>query len=336
VTGDKDQQTPDARRFWRSSSLLAAAGVVVAAGLGAAFLSIGHSPQPRDLPIAFVGDTTQAAGFEAQSDGQLSVRAVPDTAAAEAEIRDRNVYGAVVPTKSGAVSELLIAPAASNQTANFLRNTLGQPTEDNVPRVDEVVPLPTDDSAGSSIGLLLQVLILGGTIGVIGMARLVPHIRADFSHGVLPLAFLVAYALLLGLILTAIAAAFGVATDVSFLDRVLSFALISFAITASTAALVALIGVAGSAVAGLVYFLIGTQVSGANTAPEFLAPFWRVLGEYLPNGAGVNLLRDVFYFPDASVAKSITILAVYVGVGCLVIIMLKALDAMRAREPQPA
>ena len=116
----------------------------------------------------------------------------------------------------------------------------------------------------------------------------------------------------------------------------LSFALISLAITASTAAIVALIGPAGSGVAALVYFLIGTQISGANTAPEFLAPFWRVLGEYLPNGAGVTLLRNVFYFPDASVAKSITILAIYVGVGCIVIIALKGLDAVRAREPRLA
>jgi hypothetical protein len=200
----------------------------------------------------------------------------------------------------------------------------------------DVVPLPADDSAGSSIGLLLQVLILGGTIGVIGMASLVPHLRADLRHGVLPLTFLGAYALLLGLILTGISSAFGVATDVSFIDRVLALALISLAITASTAGLVALIGPAGSAVAALVYFLIGTQVSGANTAPEFLAPFWRVLGEYLPNGAGVTLLRNVFYFPDASVAMSITILAIYVGIGSLVLIALKALDALRGGEPRAA
>lgn len=132
----------------------------------------------------------------------------------------------MVPGRSG-VKQLLIAPAASNQTANFLRNTLGQPTDGNVPRVVDVVPLPSDDSAGSSIGLLLQVLILGGTIGVIGMASLVL-------------------------------------------------------------------------------------------------------------GAGVTLLRNVFYFPDASVAKSITILAIYVGVGSLVLIALKVLDARRGREPRAA
>ena len=148
------------------------------------------------------------------------------------------------------------------------------------------------------------------------MARLVPRLRADFRHGILPVGFLAAYALLLGLIVTAISSAFGIATDVSFLDRVVSFALISLAITSSTAALIALIGLAGSGVAALVYFLIGTQISGAGTAPEFLAPFWRELGEYLPNGAGVTLLRNVFYFPDASVTKSITILALYVRPDC--------------------
>jgi hypothetical protein len=282
-----------------------------------------------------VGDATHAQGFEAQSQGALSVRAVPNSAAAEQAIRDRDVYGAVVPARNG-VKELLIATAASNQTANYLRNTLGQPTQQSVPRVVEVVPLPSDDSAGNSIGLLLQALILGGTIGVIGMASLVPSLRADVRHGILPITFLAAYALLLGLIVTAISSGFGIATNVSFLDRVLSFGLISLAITASTAALVALIGPMGSGVAALVYFVIGTQISGANTAPEFLAPFWRVLGEYLPNGAGVTLLRNVFYFPDASVAKSIAILAVYVGAGSLVLIGLNALRALRSREPRPA
>jgi hypothetical protein len=201
LTTARDDRTPDARRFWRSSSALAAAGAIVVAGLGAAFLSIGHSPTPRDLPLAFVGDATQAQGFEAQAQGALSVRAVPDTSAAEQAIRERDVYGAVVPGQSG-VKELLIAPAASNQTANFLRNTLGQPTQQSAPKIVEVVPLPSDDSAGSSIGLMLQALILGGTIGVIGMASLVPRLRADVRHGILPLTFLAAYALLLGLILT--------------------------------------------------------------------------------------------------------------------------------------
>lgn len=89
-------------------------------------------------------------------------------------------------------------------------------------------------------------------------------------------------------------------------------------------------------VAALVYFLIGTQISGANTAPEFLAPFWRVLGEYLPPGAGVSLVRNVIYFPDAPVAKPITILAVYVAVGWLVLIALKVVDALRDRKPRVA
>ena len=165
------------------------------------------------------------------------------------------------------------------------------------------------------------------------MGMLVPRLRADFRHGILPITFLGAYALVLGLILTWVASAFGVATDVAFGDKVLAFALIGLAVTASAAALVALIGPAGSAVAGVVYFLIGTQISGANTASDFLPHFWRVLGEYLPPGAGVTLLRNVFYFPDASSAKPIAILAVYVAVGCLLLVALEVVDAWRGRTP---
>jgi hypothetical protein len=328
----RNTQPPGTRRFWRVSTVLAAAGAIVVAGLGAAYLSIGHSPQPHGLPMGFVGPTAQAQGFEASATGKFSVRAEGSTSAAKRAIRHRDVYGAVVPS-GNAISELLIAPAASNQAANYLRNALGQPTSGKPPKVVEVVPLPPDDSAGNSIGLLLQVLILGGTIGVVGMGSLVPRLRADFRHGILPLTFLVLYAFVLGLIITLVGAAFGVATDVGFGDRVLAFALISFAVTASTAALVALIGPAGSGVAALVYFLIGTQISGANTAPDFLPHFWRTLGEYLPPGAGATLIRNVFYFPDASSTKPITILAVYVAVGCLVLVTLKAVAAWRGQRP---
>jgi hypothetical protein len=61
----------------------------------------GPGPQATaSLPIAFVGTTAQAQGFEAKAQakapGSLSVRPVPDPAAAKQAIRDRDVYGALV------------------------------------------------------------------------------------------------------------------------------------------------------------------------------------------------------------------------------------------------
>jgi hypothetical protein len=266
--------------------------------------------------------------MEAKAPGRLSVRAVPDAAAAGRLIREREVYAAVIPGEHG-VRELMIASAASNQVANFMRRTLGAATPENAPKIVDAQPLPEDDSSGLSIPLLLQVLVIGGSIGVVGIGKVLPRFRGDPRHGILPVSFLAGYALLFGLAVTGIAAAFGVGSDAALIDRVLSISLISFAITASTAALVALIGPAGSAVTTVLYFVIGAQISGGSTASEFLAPFWSDLGANLPAGAGTTLLRNVFYFPEASVGGSIGILAAYAGVGLLVLV---AVSLIRSRR----
>jgi hypothetical protein len=235
----------------------------------------------------------------------------------------------VVPGEHG-VRELVIASSASNQVANFMRKTLDAATPQNVPRIVDAKPLPDDDSAGSSIPLLVQLLILGGSVGILGFGTVLPRFQASPRSGVLPIAALVAYALAFGVAVTGISEAFGVGTDAAFLDRVLVFSFISLAVTASTAAMVSMIRAAGSAVAGTLFFVIGSQISGGNTALEFPSPFWSGLGEHLPGGAGTALVRDVLYFPDASMAEPIATLAAYVGAGVLVVL---GMSALRSRRP---
>jgi len=326
---------PDAKQFWRQGGVLAGVGAAITLGLGAAFMSIGHDQKPRDVPIAAVGPPVVAKGLEAKSKGGLSVQSVPDLAAARQKIDERDVYGAVLAGPNG-VRLLLVAPAANNAVANFLRRTLGEATEENVPRIVDAAPLPPEDSGGQSFALILQVLLIGGSIGVVGISKLVPRIEGDPRRGVLPATFLVAYALACGLVLATIAAAFDVGTDATFFGAVLAMSLISLAAAASTAALVALLGPAGSAVTGVLYFIIGAQISGAGTAPEFLPDFWHHLGQALPGGAGTSLLRDVFYFPDASTGGPIAVLAAYAVAGMLGIVVITHVRRWRRARAAPA
>jgi hypothetical protein len=328
-THDATAGGPAVKQFRRHSRLMVVVGAVIAITLGAAYLSIGHDPQPRDVPIAAVGTPAVAQAIEAKAPDQLDVRAVPDLAVAKNAIDEREIYAAVVPGEQG-VRELVIASSASNQVANFMRKTLGTATPQNVPRIVDAKPLPEDDSAGSSIPLLVQLLILGGSVGILGFRSVLPRFQAEPRSGVLPIAALVAYALAFGLAVAGISEAFGVGTDAAFLDRVLVFSFISLAVTASTAAMVSLIGAAGSAVAGTLFFVIGSQISGGNTALEFRSPFWSGLGEHLPGGAGTALVRNVLYFPDASMAEPIATLAAYVGAGVLVVLGLSALRSRRS------
>jgi hypothetical protein len=326
------QERPDATRFWRHAGGLTVAGVLIALALGAAFMSIGSSQEPRDLPIAAVGTPEMARALESKAPGELSVRAVSDVAAARQAIAERDVYGAVVPGPTG-VRELMVAPAANLSVSNFLRRTLGHATPENVPRITDVAPLPDEDASGVDVALLLQILLIGGSIAVVGFAKVVPRFQGSPRRGVLPLASLVGYALAFGLVLTGIAAAFGVGSDAAFLDTFLAFSLISLAVAASAAALVALIGPAGSAVAAVVYFVLGAQISGAGAAPEFLAPVWSEIGQALPAGAGTSLLRNVFYFPEASSGGAIATLGAYAVAGFAVLL---ALNLVLTRRRAPA
>jgi hypothetical protein len=331
-------QDKPTRRFWGRAGMVGVIGVIVALALGAAYMSIGSSQEPRDLPVAAVGPAGAAEALEAKAPGELSVRPVPDRAAARRAIAERDVYGAVVLSREG-VRELMVAPAANLSVANTLRRTLGRATPDNVPRITDVAPLPDEDTGGLDVGLLVQILLLGGTVAVVGFARFVPRFRGDPRRGVLPLTSLAGYSVLFGLALALMTEAFGVGTDAAFLERFLALSLISTAVAASTAALVALIGPLGSALAGVLYFLLGAQISGAGAAPEFLAPFWSDLGQALPAGAGTSLLRSVFYFPDSSTGEPIAILAAYAGAGLAVLLVLNLVHARRAvaaAAPVPA
>jgi hypothetical protein len=320
---------PDAQRFRRQARLLTIIGALIAFALGAAFMSIGHHPEPRNLPIAVVGNEQIAKPLEAKAPDQLSVTAVPDIGTAKREIAEREAYGAVVPSPTGGIDTVMIASTASNQVANFLRRTMGQATPEGAPKVVDVAPWPDDDSGGLAINLLLTVVILGGTIGVVGMAQVLPRFEGNPRRGILPFTYLAGYALVFGIAVTAIAAAFGVGTDAPVLERVGAFALISLGASASTAALIALIGPAGAAVTSVLYFVLGSQISGAGTAPEFLPSFWSGLGQHLPAGAGTTLVRDLFYFPEASSSGAIAVLAAYAGVGLL---SLLAISLVRARR----
>ncbi len=99
----------------------------------------------------------------------------------------------------------------------------------------------------------------------------------------------------------------------------LSLALVNLAVTASVSGLVCLIGSAGAAVGGILYFLLGLPISGAATALPLLPAFWRDFGQALPPGAAATLLRRVLYFPDAPIGGPLLVLGLYAGIGVLVV-----------------
>ncbi|SNY24130.1 hypothetical protein [Paractinoplanes atraurantiacus] len=319
------------RHFWVRAAVVAALGVVIVTLLGSALLSISHAPTPHHVPLAYVGADNTRMALASQAGDALDIRTYGSRDAAVTAIGRLDVYGALVIGGTGV--ELLKSTAASPQVATILTGlvtTAFAPA--GAPTITEVSPLPSSDSGGGSIGVMLQVIILGGTIGALGLGQLVPRYRANVARGELPILFLILYGLCLGAGVAGLARAFGVGSHIPFMELTASLALINLAVTASISAIVSIIGAAGAAVGGVLYFLLGAPISGAATAAPLMPAFWHGLGQALPPGAGATLLRRVVYFPDAPLGTPILTLALYAGLGAVVLGIVNAVAGAQRRK----
>ncbi|MEV6348012.1 ABC transporter permease [Actinoplanes sp. NPDC051851] len=305
------------QHFWVRAALLAALGVVVVALLGSALLSISHAPTPHHVPIGYVGDDTTLAALKSQAGTALTVTTYDSRDDAVAAIGSFDEYGALIVTSTGV--ELLKSTASSPQVASTLTTLVTKAFTSVTPTVTDVTALPSGDSAGGGIGIMLQVVVLGGTIGSMGLGQLVPRYRANWARGELPLLFLILYALCIGCGVMGLARGFGVGDHVHWAKLTLCLALINLACTASISAMISIIGQAGAAIGGILYFLLGAPISGASTALVLMPVFWKDFGQALPPGAGATLLRRVLYFPEASLQHPLWTLGLYAGIGLLVL-----------------
>lgn len=333
------------QQFRRIALAICLIGVGAQLLLTAYYLGMGHDARPRHLPVGLVSASDERAGLTAmiEKSGSFAVTDYPTASALTEAVRHREIYGGA--DVSGLHPTLYVATAGGSAAAAALRTTytgvIAQRTSAQVrgliltgtpltattltdlttpPQVVDVAPLPTSDRIGASLGFLTQALALGGSIASIGLGRLIPRTRRSVTRGLAHVTVLGVYALGSAAAVLWSMSWFGVGAEGRHWEMFGSFALVSMAITASTAGAVALVGPAGAAL-GFLYFTIGTVISGASILPEFLPPFGRRAGEWLPTGAGVTAVRDGLYFPDASIARPLLVLAGYAVVGALVVLI---------------
>jgi len=76
--------------------------------------------------------------------------------------------------------------------------------------------------------------------------------------------------------------------------------------------------------------LLGNPLSGAASAPELLPQPWGAIGQVLPPGAGVTLLRSTSFFDGAAATGPLWILLGWFVAGCALIL------AAQRRVTRPA
>lgn len=335
------------RTLSRLGLAIAVAGALIQLVLAVYYLAMAHSPSPHDLSVGVVGSAEQQAqAKQLEKDGEFKVEPYDDAAALQQAIRERKAYGGVA--FQGQAPTLYVASAASPAVANLFKAEYTKVYQQQVqqqvqqltaakqpvpvatvaalttpPPVTDVVPLPKDDSAGSSLGFVIQALCLGGSIASLALGRLRGLTERSALRGLGHAALLVVYAVASSAVALLAMSLFGVGDGADHFTLFWGLALISLAVTASTAAFVALIGPAGSLI-GALYFTVGLIISGSSIAPEMLPKAGHAIGQLLPPGAGATVARDAMYFPDAATGGAFVVLGLYSLLGLAVILLVNA------------
>lgn len=276
----------------------------------------------HDVPIAVAGPANAtdqvAAALNQRVPGGFAITRASDTRAAERLIRDRRVYGAI--DLSSGTPRVLTASAASVPVAQALQGVaaeLGAPVRD-------VVALPVEDPRGAGLTAGSLPLVLGGMLAAVLLTQLV---RGRLRRTVSALC----HSVTAGLAMAAILQFWLGSLGGHYLANAGAIALTIAATSLTVLGLESLVGYLGFGLGAITMLLLGNPLSGASTAPEMLPGWSGGLGQLLPPGAGVHLLRSTAYFDGRGIGYSIIVLAGWLALGAA----LSLAGHRRSRRPVP-
>ncbi|MET8147017.1 hypothetical protein ACIBSW_04350 [Actinoplanes sp. NPDC049668] len=291
--------------------LVAVAAVAVQALLVPLFAGPAANLEPRDLPVAVAGPAPAAdqlaARLAAAHPGAFDVRVVAD---ADAAIRNRDVYGAIVLGPQG--PSLHVASAAGPAVASLLTQATATLGEGRPVPVVDVVPNDADDPRGAGFGSGFLPLAMTSLVAGI-LTFLLVRRRGD------RLLALGTFAVLAGLVGAAVQQYWLGVLPGDYLSNAAVMGLFGLAVAGTVAGLAAVLDRAGLALGALTVFLVGNALSGVSSAAELLPQPWGTVGQYLPIGAGSTLLRSVAYFDGNGAGTAIWVLCAY-AIGGLVLV----------------
>ena len=287
------------------------AALALQAALVALFVVPVRTPEPHGLPVGVAGPPPAVAAAERALGPEVEVHRYATAAEARTAIREREVYGALVPAER----RVLVASAASPAVAQMLGQHAGPGAQ-----VEDVVPLADGDPRGATLNALFLPLM----IAAFPLAALLVRLRVRPAA---VLGAVTAFAVLGGLLLTALVGPAMDAVPGPYLAVSAVVALIVAAVALPAAALMRVLGPPGLAVAAALFVLIGNPGSGNASAPELLPGFWRVTGQLLPPGAGGQALRGAAYFDGHALAQPALVLGAWALLGAALL-----LAGRRARE----
>lgn len=330
-----------------ASSTLAGVALLQLAFAGV-YLGAFHAPKAHELPIAIVGDeatTTQLGeSLEQKSDHAYKSVLIADTADAEAQLKNQEIYAIYQPafpratiTLASANGKSLVQPITQSLTqldqayqAQTRQALAGQPDKTQLasqavvaPNIHDIAPLPAGDSNGATLFYIAFSAVFGGYLAAVAV-NLVRGKR-DFSRRL-------AYIRIVGFALFSLIVSLGVGliavygVDAVASDRYWTIvgiaSLTTFGVSLVASSLVSLLGVFGTALVIVLFVVLGTPASGGPVPlPLTGEGLWQTLAPLLPTGAAFGALRQSVYFDGLHIMTHLWILIVYIFVGASILLV---------------
>lgn len=273
---------------------------------------------PHGVPIALSAPAQVATGIiqglEQSMPGAFTVTQVQGEDAARQAVLDNTNYGAISISQSGATLYTAsgASPAIAQALVTAVPAALAKANPQATVTVDDLVPNPAGDPRGvvPATGLIPILITSIGAGALVGLFVLGPRLK---------LAALALFGLLAGILATLTMQTILGGLEGSWIANAATLSLLTFAVSAATAGLVTVIGIAGAGIAFVVIFFFGMPFSGATIAWQFIPTPWGAIAQYFPAGAGNQAIRAVSFFGGSGVTTSLVVLAVWaiVGVGLL-------------------
>ena len=287
----------------------------------------------HDVPIAVAGppaETDQVvATLRQRLPGAFEIRRLAGTAAAEAAIRDREVYGAIDLT--GGKPTVLIASAASPVVAQGLQTVAAAFGGSGAPAVPvrDLAALPSGDPRGAGLAAGALPLVIAGMIAAVLLTRRV--------RGAVPrLAGALAFAVTGGLAMTAILQFWLGSLAGSYWANTGAVALAIAATSMVILGFEALLGTVGFAIGAALMVLVGNPLSGMTSAPEMLPGWSGRVGQALPPGAAGRLLRSTAFVDGHDATRPVIVLTAWLVAGALLVAAAGSRNARRSARRQAA
>ncbi|MFH7596116.1 DUF3533 domain-containing protein [Streptomyces racemochromogenes] len=289
------------------------------------YIGAFHHPKPSEIPLAVAAPSQPLAARTAERLGALpgeplAPRAVADEATALAQIRNREVDGALIVDPARPTDRLLVASGAGASLSQALEQVVGlaEKSQGRGLAVVDVAPAGRGDSRGLSSFYLVVGWCVGGYLCAAILAISAGARPANVHRAVIRLGALLLYAIVAGLLGAVIAGPVLGALPGSITALWGLGTLVVFAVGALTLALQGLAGVVGIGLAILLVVVLGNPSAGGAYPYPLLPPFWRAIGPALPPGAGTYTGRSIAYFQGNGAAGPLLVLSAWAVAGSAV------------------